>query len=272
MTMQSSLTLGLFCAVLTVPLMAQEQSPRDPIFLAGEELRYKVKWGFLRLGTIVIRTLPDTTHTDGSGYRVTMDVKSNPDLGVIRITEYNESLIDAATHMSRRFHAWHFRDEHFVRLRTSYDRTRRIATRSESVGGTVLRADTLTDVGPYVEGPSLFAYTRYLARSGGTSRVPTMVNGKLAATIIHFTNTVELLDIESIGQPVRARKYVGTAEWTGGTTAGMSGDFTGWITDDDAAIPVSAKMKVILGSISVELEAWNRPGWSPPTSLITSSR
>jgi hypothetical protein len=270
--MKNSVTLSLLFAFISVPLMGQNHRCVDPVLLAGEELRYKVQWGFLRLGTIIIRTLPDTADADGASYRVTMDLESNPDLRVVRVAEYNESVVDAATHMSKRFRAWHYKDDHFVLIRAGYDTLRHLATWSESSGGKMLKNDTLADVQPYVEGPSLFAFTRYLAERRGASRVPTMVNGTIATTLINFTTAVEALDIEAIGRPVRVRKYVGTAEWTGGTTVGLSGDFTGWISDDDAAIPVRAEMKVIVGSIQVELEAWKRPGWIPPTSMITSSR
>ena len=54
----------------------------------------------------------------------------------------------------------------------------------------------------------------------------------------------------------------GTADFTG--IYGMSGDFEGWFSNDEARIPILAKMKVIIGSVTIELTRWTRTGWSPP--------
>jgi hypothetical protein len=42
------------------------------------------------------------------------------------------------------------------------------------------------------------------------------------------------------------------------------GDFKGWFSDDTAVIPITAEMKVILGSVKIELNQWNRKGWNSP--------
>jgi hypothetical protein len=64
----------------------------------------------------------------------------------------------------------------------------------------------------------------------------------------------------ALDDPVRTRKYKGFVHGQGGTSAGLSGEFTGWVSDDEAAIPLQAEMKVLLGSIHLELERWTRAG------------
>jgi hypothetical protein len=41
-------------------------------------------------------------------------------------------------------------------------------------------------------------------------------------------------------------------------------DFEGWFSDDDARIPIRAKMKVIIGKVDIQLVRWKRANWSPP--------
>jgi hypothetical protein len=43
----------------------------------------------------------------------------------------------------------------------------------------------------------------------------------------------------------------------------MSGEFHGWVTDDDAAVILKAEVKILLGSVRIELESYERTGWSP---------
>jgi hypothetical protein len=45
---------------------------------------------------------------------------------------------------------------------------------------------------------------------------------------------------------------------------GMTGEFTGWFSDDEAAVPIKGELKVLLGTVTVELIGWKRSGWSPP--------
>jgi hypothetical protein len=110
----------------------------------------------------------------------------------------------------------------------------------------------------YVDGPSLFFYTRVYSKSGITHNVPTLINGKIENTKLIFTDKREEIEIEAFSVPVLARKYYGTAEWEGGTSQGLSGEFLGYVTDDDASIPVYAEVKVLLGKLKIELESFYR--------------
>jgi len=96
--------------------------------------------------------------------------------------------------------------------------------------------------------------------------IPTLVEGKIAPTDISFEAGSESQEIDALSYPLRVRKFTGMAHWQGGTEAGLKGEFTGWISDDDAAVPVVAEVKVLLGSIRLELESWTRPGWVPPSA------
>ncbi len=82
--------------------------------------------------------------------------------------------------------------------------------------------------------------------------------------MLDFTGPIENVEIDAFDRPIRTRKYTGFADWKGGTSAGLSGEFTGWVSDDEAAIPLQAEMKVFLGSIRLELERWHRPDWTTP--------
>jgi hypothetical protein len=253
---------------------AQEAQSVSRVFQAGEELRYEVKWSFVRLGTITVLTFRDSTCTLATDFKVVMKVESNPDLGFVHIRDYNESLMDAVTLTSKQFRAHHRNGDECIQIQHSYDEKERTATSSSinTTNGNILERDTLRGVGPFVEGPSLLTFARCVAMKSGKNIVPTMVNGKIYSTIIDFTGQFEDVEIDAFDLPIRTHRYSGCAQWTGGSSAALSGDFTGWISDDDAAIPIRAEMKVILGSVTVELEKWNRPGWMPPTGLRAVNR
>ena len=45
---------------------------------------------------------------------------------------------------------------------------------------------------------------------------------------------------------------------------GLTGYFEGWFSNDEASIPIVAKMKVIIGNVTLKLKSWKRAGWNPP--------
>jgi len=246
----------------------QESFIGAKVFVPGEELRYKVKWTFFRLGTVTLKAVRDSCCHGAGEIKLIMTVESNPDLSFVWIREFNESVVDENTSYSKRFHARHRNGETYLEVWHEFDPNLRRATwrMVDKNTGALLRSDTLSDATSYVEGPSLFFFTRCISHRTGTTVVPTLVEGKIAPTDLSFEAGTDNLEIDAFRYPVRTRKFTGVAHWQGGTEAGLSGAFTGWISDDDAAVPVVAEVKVILGSIRLELESWTRPGWIPPNA------
>jgi hypothetical protein len=70
------------------------------------------------------------------------------------------------------------------------------------------------------------------------------------------------MDIDAVDYPVDVVRFDGRADFVG--VFGLTGGFEGWFSNDDASIPITARMKVILGSIKVELTKWKRGNWAPP--------
>ena len=62
--------------------------------------------------------------------------------------------------------------------------------------------------------------------------------------------------------PVDVMKLDGRADFVG--VFGLTGGFEGLFSNDVAGIPITARMKVILGSVKVELKSWKRDNWIPP--------
>ena len=54
----------------------------------------------------------------------------------------------------------------------------------------------------------------------------------------------------------RVRRLFGIANYQG--EAGLSGNFEGWFTADDKALPLKSKLKITLGSITVHLKEIRR--------------
>lgn len=262
----------ILVALFTSPLRAQVPHISRSIFQPGEVLQYSVKWKFFRLGTITVRTKPYPGDSTGNCVRVCMLVESNPSLPFISLWEYNEAIIDLVNMTSLRYTALHYFGEKADSVSHEFLRDERtVKTEIYDIEtGTIVRRSRVPDVDWYMEGTSLFFYTRHAALKREKCIVPTVVKGQMMTTSLEYAAETEEFEIDAWEEPIRVRRYAGVADWEGATSAGLTGDFTGWLSDDSAAIPVKAELKIFLGSIDIELERWSRAGWRPSAGLHAS--
>jgi hypothetical protein len=122
--------------------------------------------------------------------------------------------------------------------------------------------DTLKIRGPHQDGLSLFYYSRAKVRERHTENIATVVSEAVGNTFIDFKNESMEEEIDAVGYPLDVVYFEGRADFVG--IFGLTGEFEGWFSNDNARVPILAKMKVLLGSIRIELIGWKRDGWTPP--------
>lgn len=253
----------LFVLIInTAEVHSQIPAFTNKVFYSSETLVYKVKWTFIRIGTITIKTTACENNPDY--IKVSMLVESNPSIPFLNIKEYNETIIDRRTLMSNSFYAFYQNGGDGTKYYTNYnDETKSAVWKVYDVSTHKFTdSTTIYNCARYVDGPSLFFFTRVNSHLRKTINVPTIIEGKIESTKLIFTDTKEEIEIDALDYPIIAKQYFGCANWEGGSSQSLSGDFMGWISDDDAAIPVYAEVKVLLGSINMELESWERGNWN----------
>ena len=257
------LNIGLLLLLWTITVSSQPGN----VFYSGESLTYRVSWSIFRLGTIQIEAWRDSSSEDTNLFKVTMQVTSNPDIPFINILEINETVLNVADCMSRSLYARHINNSEDLEIECIYvdDLKQAVFSVKDVETGMYKRFDILNNVPLYLDGPSLFFFARTQSQSGNVYTVPTLIDGRIQKTILDFTGPEEYIKVDAFEYPLRVRKYTGVAKWTGGTSAGLSGNFSGWICDDNTAITLKAEMEVFLGSLVIELEDYYRPDWMPTT-------
>lgn len=234
----------------------------------SEELVYEASWWAFKLGQIRVVTTASkgadgslhptaTAYIDSYGNLPFVDVHS------ISSTEMDSTLLSRSSKsIEKRNEEWwvlrhHFNPEtHTLIIEDSWQKTR------ESEPYKPPESDTLTVNGKLQDGLSILFFARANLHSLKTFHVPTIVYKKLGRTTLEFTGETKGLEIDDYDGSIAVKGVRGTAEFQG--IFGFSGDFEGWFTDDAAAVPVKAKLGVIIGSIEIQLKKWKRAGWSPP--------
>ena len=123
--------------------------------------------------------------------------------------------------------------------------------------------DTLVDYDRnYQDGLSLFYFARLNTGQQKKVNVPVFINEKYEKTYINFYKEIEDVDIDAVDYDISCVRLDGETEFRG--ILGLTGYFEGWFSNDEFAIPILAKMQVIIGSIKLELKHWKKKGWMPP--------
>ena len=124
--------------------------------------------------------------------------------------------------------------------------------------------DTLYIKGSHVQdGLSIAYYAREHVHDSRTVTVPTIAYGKLGSTTFRFASTPGTQEIDALDRPIHVVEFDGWLDLEG--IFGLTGEFKGWFSDDSSAVPIKAELKVILGSVNVELIQWHRKDWNPPS-------
>ena len=234
------------------------------MFMVGESLEYEVSYSLFHLGTVRIEVIDQVPKGSFSVYRAKayMDSYSGVPFVSLHFVFYSEMAPEA---YSVFFSGYDTRDPKNTSFADYvFDYSRHVVTYEKGVKQkpevSLKGSDTISTT--FQDGLSLFFCARANAGMQKKMNVPTFVNEKKVNTFIHFTNKVVPMEIDVVKFPIRTVELDGSADFVG--IFGLTGGFQGWFSDDEAAIPIVARMKVILGSVYIELKAWNRPGWYPP--------
>ncbi len=246
---------------------AQVAAGRATFLQVGEELEYKVSYSFFSIGTISFKILGEETRNGRTIFKARAVIESNPSLNWLKEVhirfygEMDDSIFS---------YYWVSEDSSksgvdFHSLTFEYDDSILVYRKGQltSAGDQKIdQVDTVRIQEREQDGLSLFFYARENARQKKEAHVPTVIDNKKVNTFINFQNKIEDVSIGAVDYPVETVFFNGNADFVG--VVGMTGGFRGWFSNDEARIPIVARLNVWLGSIKVELIRWNRPGWSPP--------
>ncbi len=251
---------GLMSFVLALLMCASSVSAQ--VLEAGEELTYAVSYLGIRLGTIKMMNEGKIDFNGRQVFKLKAAIDSRPGIPFVEIHTTFESWIDPSATSSYQFIANTKDGDGWMFDKYVFDYPSKIITTEKWFNKVKKSGKQFTISKKYNDGCSLFYCARQLLYAKNTASVPTIVGDDTNTTKINFIGKVEEVEIDASSYPVRTVYFDGNADWTG--VYGVTGYFQGWFSDDDARIPIKAKMKLYLGSANIELVGWKRRDWQPP--------
>lgn len=245
------------------PLPSADAAGDVIAFQAGEELVYDVTFLALRLGTIRIKTDNSSTRDGRTVWHAFCYADSRPGIPFVSLHVIYESFIDELAGYSHHFIASDQQsDGKWMYTKYTFMYPKQLINVETGEGANKWSSQDISSPTKYCDGLALYFYARRNAMYKKTALVPTIIQSDTARTQIVFTGEHESQNIDAVDYPVACNHFVGTANWTG--IYGLTGNFEGWFSNDRASVPIKARLKVMVGSVWVELVKWNRPGWAPP--------
>jgi hypothetical protein len=227
---------------------------RKNVFVPGEQLVYKVKFGFIKLGTVTMQT--GNFSADGSTVSAHMTMQT-ADVPMLNVKSAVTDRFDTKDLTLRSFEEHTMNgDEKSDKYMTYDPAAKTIHYQDEKTPSKVE-----SNVAPYDDALGILYNLR--AWSGAVGKKYLFhVHGKDGEKPITLTFTSDMQDqqVPAYGDnDVKTRVVKGMADMGGSGPLGANGAFTAYVTDDAAAIPVRIDMDIAIGSISLVLDKVKRP-------------
>ena len=247
---------------LLFALLMFNDAKAEGMVYPGEELTYEVSFLGIKLGSIrmVVEGFQDL---DGiKVVKAKSYIESYDGIPFVDLKVTFESWMDTSISFSHKFvsntkgsDGWYFEQ-------TLFDYANKRIKIDGYKGKKNVKSIELKTKKKWSDGLSLFFIARKFLFAHKNLIIPTLMDKDTVNTQINFTGKKEKVEIDAVTYPVKTVYFNGNANWTG--IYGMTGVFEGWFSDDYAAVPIKAKMKVYVGNIDIELKHWKRKGWGPP--------
>lgn len=235
----------------------------NEIMQVGEKLKYEVSFLGVKLGTIEMITDGTEDYNGNKVYIVKADIKTYDGIPFVDLKATFHSWADATLNHTHKFTSNMKKGDEkweYQQLLMDYEK---MNVNIKIWENKKLQDEKDIDLESKInDGTSLFFLARRYTNLKRTIKVPTIIDGNLFDTKLNFRAKTESIEIDKVDYPIRTKYFDGEADWEG--LYGLSGRFEGWFSDDDASVPILAKMNVYVGKVNIELIEWTRKGWTPP--------
>lgn len=260
-------TMGLliFASHLENISFADRKNKSDTIgeFEVGEELVYKVSYLFISLGEIRIKVVDKIKEPDRTVYKTLAYIDSYRGIPFVSLHEIYESIFD------EKLYSYWFRERmisgseiKYSDFKFDYPNKKVIIENGDWNKNVVESVDTIPIDTFSQDGLSLYFLARAKLFSNDTVLAPTVMMNHKGNAIINFYGKRKSVKIKAVDYLIDVIEFNGNANFVG--VYGFTGDFEGWFSNDNARVPITAKLKVFLGKVRVELIDWKKKNWQPP--------
>ena len=165
---------------------------------------------------------------------------------------------------SYRFYSTEFKEKNISHIDYTFDYEKGVITakRDKNLVVEEEKEIKIDNSKKYQDGLSLFYNARIHSLKSKNYLVPVYINGQESTVTYSLNMNKDVVSIDLVDYDIPTIKIMGNAHFTG--VFGLTGEFVGWLSNDNARIPVKAKFNVTIGSVTLELASYKKKNWKPP--------
>lgn len=229
---------------------------KNAVFMTGERLVYKVKFGFVKLGTLVIETgAPLDNH------RINVKMKFwTAQVPFLDSKNTVTDIIDTSGICVLRFEEHSTEGKSALNCTMNYDPSLKTLTYNDDTTKNLVNSD----VRPFSDAATLLFNLRTWNGSKSNYFFPMRGKNKENVVKCSFSQNESQQECPALNdKEIATYRVDGFADMGKNPPLGANGKFTAYVTQDNASIPIRLDMSIAIGSISLVLDKIERPGWKP---------
>lgn len=260
--MLSNIKYGILITVLLLFISSRTFSQSEVLY-NGEELFYEVNYSFINIGWAKFTTEKVVGLKDR--YICRAKLKSNNSLPFIDVDYDFISEIDISSGKIKplKFTSYQYKDgKKSSEVYDFYYDSALVHIVKTGYNGNIEIDKRINTSTVFQDGLSIFYYARANSNKTQAEYIPVLMQTDTSLMKIDFSNNRTSVEIDEADHEIPAAYLEGFSYFT--AVFGLTGDFSGWFSYDEARIPLKAKLKVEIGSITLELKSWKHGSWQPP--------
>jgi len=260
--MLSSNKITVLIIVLLLVISSRTFSQSE-VFFPGEELYYEVNYSFINIGWAKFTT--DKVPGKENFYTCKAKLKSNNSLPLIDVDFEFISEIEYSNGMIRphRFTSNQLKDgKKSVEVYDFLYDSAKVKIKRTGYDGNIEIEKNINTSTVFQDGLSIFYFARANTIKDRTEYVPVLMQTDTSMMKIDYSTKRTEVEISEVDHEIASVYLEGQSYFT--AVFGLTGEFSGWFSDDVARIPLKAKLQVEIGSITLELKSWKHGNWQPP--------
>lgn len=231
----------------------------------GEELNYIVYYGFIKIGEVNMKIAKMSTENDKIIYLAKSTMKSYEGIPFVNLNILFESdlVYNGKEIYSKRFKAVDHQDNAVITVEYKFNYDSNYVYVRKDNNGKVERDEKIkfNENVKFQDGLSLLYRARMDSFTTENFLIPVFMNESETSVSYYFSSLKEEVFISLFDFDVKTIRCNGVTNFEG--VFGLGGEFAGWFSADDMRIPIRSQLNVVIGSITLELNSFKRPGWNP---------
>lgn len=258
--------MSFFAFVIFFTMNAKEAYLQDKVMEVGEELKYELSFGFIKLGYVKFILSNSHKEEKKTVYNSKLEIKSYPEVPFIKVNQILESEMKYSESelATMKFFETSFREKSISRTDYKFNHKKNfVRVLKETDGNIDKNSDIKVKKNVFYRDEFSWLYeSRINSFANKNYNIPVFANDEESSVRYSYNANKTVVNIENCTYDISVINLEGTTDFSG--FFGFKGEFLILLSDDEYRVPVKAYFNSSLGNIVCELISYKKKSWKPP--------